>query len=65
MTYPTISVSLNEERTRKLSDILRTLREQDDTISRSEAIARAIDYFHPYVCTSENTIAPQSKQVMA
>lgn len=53
MTYPTISVSLNDERTKKLSDILRKLREQDDTVSRSEAIARAIDYFHLLVCPSD------------
>jgi hypothetical protein len=56
MTYPTISVSLNDERTRKLSDILRKLREGDDTVSRSEAIARAIDYFHPFVCPLENAV---------
>lgn len=53
MTYPTISISLNEERTKKLIEIIQKLREQDVTISRSEAIARAIDAFHPIVCTSE------------
>lgn len=62
MTYPTISVSLNEERAKKLSDILRALREQDDTVSRSEAIARAIDFFYPFVCASENTLASSSVQ---
>lgn len=62
MTYPTISVSLNDDRAKKLSDILRKLREQDDTVSRSEAIARAIDYFHPFMCPLENTSAPSSVQ---
>jgi metal-responsive CopG/Arc/MetJ family transcriptional regulator len=63
MTYPTISISLNDDRTKKLSDILRKLREQDDTVSRSEAIARAIDFFYPHVCASESPNAPKNVQV--
>ena len=55
MTYPTISVSLNEDRLEKLGDILRVLREDDNTVSRSEAIARAIDYWHPILCPSKRT----------
>jgi metal-responsive CopG/Arc/MetJ family transcriptional regulator len=65
MTYPTISISLNDERTKKLSDILRKLREQEETVSRSEAIARAIDFFYPHVCTSESSIEPMNVQVQA
>ncbi len=62
MTYPTISVSLNDDRLTKLSNILRKLREQEETISRSEAIGRAIDHFYPIMCPLENTSAPSSVQ---
>ena len=65
MTYPTISISLNDDRLRKLSDILRKLREEDETVSRSEAIARAIDYFHPIVCPSKIPNTPSSVQEQA
>ena len=57
MTYPTISVSLNDERLKLLSEVLRALREHDETISRSEAIGRAIELFHPTVCPSKGSDA--------
>lgn len=65
MTYPTISVSLNDERLDKLSAILRKLREQEETVSRSEAIGRAIDHFYPIMCPSKSPDAPSSVQVPA
>lgn len=65
MTYPTISISLSEERTQKLREIIETLRQQDLTISRSESIGRAIDHFHPIVCTSQSTKEPMNVQIPA
>lgn len=51
-SYPTISISLTDERMAKLSKLLRALREQDETISRSEAVGRAIDHFFVVICLS-------------
>ena len=65
MTYPTISVSLNDDRLSKLSDMLRTLRDQDETVSRSEVIGRAIDHLHPIVCPSKSPNTPSSVQAPA
>lgn len=59
MTYPTISISLNDDRAAKVRAILRALREQDDSISRSEAIGRAIDHFFLAVCPLQETIVVQ------
>lgn len=59
MTYPTISISLTNDRAAKISGILRALREQDETISRSEAIGRAIDHFFLVVCPLEQTVVTQ------
>jgi hypothetical protein len=62
MTYPTISISLNETRTAKLSRILRILRDKDETVSRSEAIGQAIDIFFTHLCPSESTDVPQDER---
>lgn len=51
-SYPTISISLTEERQERLTKLLRTLREQDESISRSEAVGRAIDHFFVVICLS-------------
>lgn len=62
MTYPTFSISLNDDRIKKLSEIWRKLRESEETVSRSEAVGRAIDYFHPIVCTVKGTNEPHKEQ---
>lgn len=61
-TYPNISISLSEDRTAKLSKILRALRDQDETVSRSEAVGQAIDAFYLIICPFESTTVPQNNQ---
>jgi len=61
MTYPTISISLSDERMIKVAKILRRLRDDDDTISRSEAVGRAIDHFFLIICPSDRTDIPAAE----
>jgi hypothetical protein len=65
MTYPTISVSVNSDRLKKISDLLRVFRRDDDTVSRSEVVCIAIDRLHASVCPSEGTDVPPTEQVAA
>lgn len=57
-TYPTISISLNEERLTRLSELVRRLREDEEMISRSEVVGRAIDLFFLTTCSSESPVVP-------
>lgn len=62
MSYPTISISLNEDRLTKLSKILRALRDQDETVSRSEAVGQAIDRFYLSICPVDGPIGHKTDQ---
>lgn len=63
MTYPAISISISDERSAKLTKILRALRDQDETVSRSEAVGRAIDHFFLIVCPADSPESPRTDHV--
>jgi hypothetical protein len=52
-SYPTITISISTDRAAKLAKILRALRDEDDSISRSEAVGRAIDSFFLTTCPTD------------
>jgi hypothetical protein len=52
-SYPTITISISNDRAAKLAKVLRALRDEDDTISRSEAVGRAIDSFFLIICPTD------------
>jgi hypothetical protein len=58
MSYPTISVSLNEERSDKLIKLIRLMRNQDETISRSEVVGTAIDTLYDKLLSPEPVAEP-------
>ncbi len=66
--YPTISISLSDERLAKVTKILRALRDENESISRSEAIGRAIDAFFLITCpvdTSDDVLEHQPSNIVA